>query len=204
MLALHFRSVADFFVLRIRYVPNPASDTVGRLIRAHNRWPMIHDPHLLGYLSLPVLMLGAFGLYALGRRQRPLLAMIGVCLTATGTIYLGGVFGLFTALMRGIGEVDATLLDGAVATYAAVTADRGAYALTRALAQLAMPGLALQAFALWRAPSIPIHAPLLVGAGCALFVAFWDIDNLMFAGGLCVLAGILPYARALRTVTPGT
>ena len=64
MLALHFRSLADFFVLRIRYVPNPPADTVGHLITAHNRWPMIHDPHLVGYLSLPLLMLGAFGLYS--------------------------------------------------------------------------------------------------------------------------------------------
>ena len=200
MLALHFRSLADFFVLRIRYVPNPPADTVGHLITAHNRWPMIHDPHLVGYLSLPLLMLGAFGLYALGRRTRPVVALIGLCLTTIGTIYLGGVFGLFTALMRGIGDVDATLLDGAAATYAAVTADRGAYALTRGLAQLAMPGLALQALALWRTPMIPARACVLVCSGCALFVAFWDIDNLMFLGGLCVLAGVVPFARALRAL----
>ena len=37
----------------------------------------------------------------------------------------------------------------------------------------------------------------MVVLGCALFLAFWDVDNLMFAGALCLTAGFLPMARAL-------
>jgi hypothetical protein len=198
MLALHFRALADFFVLRLRYVPAPAAEKVTHLIAAQNRWPMIHDPHMIGYLSLPLLVLGAFGLYALGRRTAPVLAAIGVSLTVTGVIYCGGVFGLFTALTRGLGDVDVRISEGAIATYAAVTADRGAYGLTRVLAELALLGVALQCAALWRAPRIPRTAIATAVIGCGFFLAFWDVDNLMFVGCLCLIAGFMPMRRVLR------
>jgi len=198
MLVLHFHSLSEFLVFRDHYVPVPAADKVTRLIEAGNRWPMIHDPHLIGYLSLPLFVLGALGLYRVGRRVRPGLASLGVTLTVVGTIYLGGVFGLFTALTRGIGDVDARYTDGAIATYAAVTADHGAYGLTRMLAELAMLGLALQAAALWRAPRVPRWATAMVILGCAFFLAFWDVDNMMFVGSLCLMTGFMPVAMELR------
>jgi hypothetical protein len=86
MFALHFRSLAGFFMLRLRYEPVPAHDKVAGLVAAQNHWPMIHDPHLIGYLSLPLLTLGAFGLYSLGRPVRPALAALGLALTVTGCI----------------------------------------------------------------------------------------------------------------------
>jgi hypothetical protein len=201
MLVLHFRSLADFFVLRLRYVPVPAADKVARLIAAQNRWPMIHDPHLIGYLSLPLLVLGAFGLYALGRRASPALAVLGLSLTVVGAIYCGGVFGLFTALTRGLGDVDARFAEGAIATYAAATAEHGAYGLTRWLAELALLGIAVQIAALWRAPRIPRWATATVVVGCALFLSFWDIDNLMLVGCLCLIVGLTPISKELRRVS---
>ena len=70
MLALHFRTLSDFLVFHARYVPAPAEDKVAHLIAAGNRWPMIHDPHLIGYLALPLFVLCAFGLYASARGPR--------------------------------------------------------------------------------------------------------------------------------------
>jgi len=201
MFALHFRSLADFMVIRLQYLPVPAADKVTRLIAAQNRWPMIHDPHWIGYLSLPLLVLGAFGLYSIGRGASPALAALGVSMTVTGCIYVGGVFGLFTALTRGIGDLDARYSEGAIATYAAVTADHGAYALTRSLAELALLGIAIQTVALWRAPGIPRWATAAIVVGCALFLAFWDIDNVMFIGSLCLIAGFFPIARQLRRLS---
>jgi hypothetical protein len=198
MFAMHFRSLADFFVLRLRYEPVPAQKTVAGLIAAQNHWPMIHDPHVMGYLSLPLLALGGFGLYSLGRTVRPALAALGVALTVTGCIYLGGVFGLYTALYRGLGSVEPKYLEGAVATFTAVTANQGAYGMTRALAELALLGIAVQSAALWNARGIPRWAPALVMLGCGLFLAFWDVDNLMFAGAICLLAGFVPLGKALR------
>jgi hypothetical protein len=176
----------------------PAADKVTRLIEARNQLPMIRDPHLIGYLSLPLFVLGAFGLYAVGRRLRPGVAALGVSLTVSGSIYIGGVFGLFTALTHGRGDVDPRYTEGAIATYAAVTSIHGAYGITRALAELAMLGLAIQAIALGRAPGVPRWAPASVTLGCVLFLAFWDLDNLMFAGSLCLIAGFVPIARELR------
>jgi hypothetical protein len=198
MFSLHFRSLADFLVLRLQYEPVPARDKVAALIAAQNHWPMIHDPHLIGYLSLPLLVLGAFGLYSLGRQVRPALAALGLALTVTGCIYLGGVFGLFTALIRGVGNVDVRYLDGAAAMYGAVTANQGAYGLTRALAEFALLGIALQATVLWGARGVPRWAPVLVSLGCVLFLAFWDVDNLMFIGTICLLTGFVPMSKALR------
>jgi hypothetical protein len=201
MFALHFRSFTDFLVFRLRYVPVPAADKVTSLIAAQNRWPMIHDPHMIGYLSLPLLILGAFGLYSLGRRGNPALAALGLSLTVIGCIYVGGVFGLFTALTRGIGNIDPRYSEGAIATYAAVTADHGAYGLTRGLAELSLLGIAVQVAALWRAPGIPRWATAAIVVGCALFLAFWDIDNLMFVGALCLVAGFIPISGELRRLT---
>jgi hypothetical protein len=201
MFALHFRSLNDFLVLRLRYVPVPAAAKVTSLIAAHNRWPMIHDPHLIGYLSLPLLILGAFGLYSLGRRGKPALAAIGLSLTVIGCIYVGGVFGLFTGLTRGIGDIDARYSEGAIATYAAVTADHGAYGLTRSLAELALLGIAIQVAALWRGPGIPRWATLAVVAGCTIILTFWDIDNWMLGGALCLVVGFIPISSELRRRT---
>jgi hypothetical protein len=90
-------------------------------------------------------------------------------LTVSGSIYIGGVFGLFTALTHGRGDVDPRYTKGAIATYAAVTSIHGAYGITRALAELAMLGLAIQAIALWRAPGVPRWAPASVTLGACSF-----------------------------------
>ena len=139
--------------------------------------------------------------HSLGRRTNPALAALGVSLSVIGCIYVGGVFGLFTALTRGLGDVDARFSEGATATYAAVTADHGAYGLTRGLAQLALLGIAVQAAALWRAPGIPRWATAAVAFGCALFLGFWDVDNLMFVGSLWLIAGFIPISRELRRLS---
>jgi hypothetical protein len=38
--------------------------------------------------------------------------------------------------------------------------------------------------------------------GCGLFLAFWDVDNLMFVGSLCLIAGFVTIARELRRPPP--
>lgn len=98
---------------------------------------------------------------------------------------------------RGLGDVEARHTAGAAATYAAVTADRGAYGLTRALAELAMIGIAIQAVALWKAVGVPRWSPAVVVFGCAIFLAFWDVDNVMFLGSVCLAAGFTPISRRL-------
>jgi hypothetical protein len=42
-----------------------------------------------------------------------------------------------------------------------------------------------------------LRAPLLIAAGSALFLAFWDVDNLMVVATLCLLAGFAPLVAPL-------
>ena len=97
------------------------------------------------------------------------------------------------AIEAGLARPRAKLPSFAIARFDAATTS----ADTRTLAQLAMLGLAVLAVALWSAPSVPRWAPAMVILGCALFLAFWDVDNLMFAGALFLTAGFLPVAREL-------
>jgi hypothetical protein len=195
---LHFRSFANFLTFHTHYVPRPPADVVPRLIAAANRWPMIHDPHMIAYLALPLFLLCAFGLYRIGREARPLISAIALAITVTGTIYLGGVFGMWTAFYRGLGDVDARYTEGATATFAAMTAPHGAFLLTTTLAKLTMIGIGMQALALWNVRAVPKWSPMAIAAGCALFIAFWDLDNWMLIASVLILAGFIPLHARLR------
>lgn len=102
---LHFRHPADFFQFRLRYSPRPPDAVVSSLIRGQNRYPLVHDQHVLGYLSLPLIPFCAFAMYLVGRAKRPLASAISMVVTVTGTIYLGGIFGMWTAFYRGLGRL---------------------------------------------------------------------------------------------------
>ena len=192
---MHFRNPGDFFHFQLHYVPRPPERVVTTLIRAQNRWPLIHDPHVLGYLSLPLILICAFALYKLASPKRPLASAIAMMITATGTIYLGGVFGMWTAFYRGLGDVNPTYTDGAIETFKAMTANQGAFLLTTTLAKLAMIGLIVQALTLLG--RVPRWAVACIAAGALLFLLFWDLDNWMTIGTLLMLSGFIPVRRAL-------
>jgi hypothetical protein len=195
---LHFRSVTRFFVFRLRYEPRPAENVVHGLMAAGRRMPLIHDPHVLAYLAVPLFTLCAFGLYALSRQVRPAAAAVGLALTVTGTIYLGGLFGMWTAFYDGIARVDPRFVDGAIATFAAETAPQGAFLLTSSLARLALLGLGVQILNLWGIPTVAKWAVLLATLGCALIIAFWDLDNWMLIGAALMLAGFIPIRSSVQ------
>ena len=194
---MHFRRLADFTHFRTHYVPAPPDRVVAALIAAHNRWPLIHDPHMIGYLALPVFPLCAFALYLLGRSARPVASAIAMMVTVTGTIYMGGVFGMWTAFYRGIGLVDSANLAGATATFAALTTPQGAFLVTTTLAKLTMIGLAAQSLTLVGTRAAPLWAIISVVLGCSLFLMFWDLDNWMLIGTLLMAVGFLPMRKAL-------
>jgi hypothetical protein len=152
---------------------------------------MVHDPHILGYLALPFLLLSAYGLYRVSRGARPRLSAVAMFVTAAGTIYMGGVFGMWTAFYRGLGEVDPRYLDGAIATFRGMTEPQGAFLLTTKLAKLAMIGLAAQSLILWGLPKVRRSALVLIALGCTLVVVFWDLDNWMLIGMMLVVGGFV-------------
>jgi hypothetical protein len=198
---MHFRHLANFFVFRLHYVPRQPERVVATMIAAHNQWPLIHDPHMIAYLAMPIIPLCAFALYVLGRGARPMASAITLMITISGSIYMGGVFGMWTAFYRGLGLVDSSNLAGATATFAAMTTPQGAFLVTTWLAKLTMAGLAAQALTLLGARVTPAWSIVCVAVGCSLFLAFWDLDNWMLIGSVLMLIGFIPMRQALLKET---
>jgi hypothetical protein len=195
---MHFQHPADFFHFRLHYAPRDPARVVTSLIRAQNRWPLFGDPHMLGYVGLPLLPLCAYGLYTLGRARRPLLSGIALFVTVSGTIFLGGILGMWTAFYRGLGNVDPQYTAGAIATFQGMTAPHGAFLVTTTLGKLGILGLALQALTLLGVRGMPKWAVACVVVGCAMFLSFWDLDNWMLIGVALMMTGFIPAFRILR------
>ena len=189
---LHFHRASEFFQFKLHYVPRDPEQVVSSLVRAQNHWPLFHDPHILGYLSLPLLLFCAFALYQLSREARPRLSSLGLFVTVSGTIYLGGLFGMWTAFYRGLGEVDPRYLDGAIATFRGMTAPYGAFLMTTTLAKFSLIGLGAQGLMLWRLSGIPRRSAVFIPLGCLIILVFWDLDNWMLIGMLLLLIGLFP------------
>lgn len=194
---MHFHHLADFTHFHLHYVPRSPERVVATLVAAQNRWPLIHDPHMIAYLALPVFPLCAFALYLLGKDRRPLASAITLMITISGTIYLGGLFGMWTAFYRGLGLVDPANLSGAIATFTAMTTPQGAFLVTTTLAKLTMVGLAAQSLNLIGTRAAPLWAIVLVVLGCLLFLLFWDLDNWMLVATGLMMIGFLPMRKSL-------
>ncbi len=118
--------------------------------------------------------------------------------TGAGVIYMGGLFGMWTAFYRGLGGVDPGQLQGAIATFQAMTAPQGAFLLTTTLAKLGLIGLAAQGLLLWRLPRVRAAVPVLIAVGSLTVVAFWDLDNWMLIGMTLIFIGFLLLMPALQ------
>lgn len=194
---MHFRRLADFLTFHTHYEPRDPARVVAALIAAHNRFPLIHDPHMIAYLGMPLLPLCAFAMYTLGRAVRPVASAITLMITISGTIYMGGVFGMWTAFYRGLGLVDPSNQAGATATFAAMTTPQGAFLVTTTLAKLTMVGFAAQALVLLGKRVVPAWSVASIVVGCSMFLAFWDLDNWMLLGTVLLLVGFQPMRKAL-------
>lgn len=199
---MHFGHLADFLHFTWHYTPPNPARIVPRIIAYHNRGPMIHDPHLLGFLALPVLALSAVALLLAGWSERPRAAAAAALVTVSGTIYMGGVFAMWIAFYRGLGDVDPVYTQGAIATFAAMTGNKGAFLFITTLARLTMVGFALQMLVLAGRRVVPLWAIVCGVAGCGLFLLFWDQDNWMLLASLLLLAGFIPVTRQLRSNNP--
>ncbi len=188
--AMHLRSLQQFLDFSLRYEPTPPKLVVPWLIAHAGQRPLLHDPHVIAYLALPLFLATALMLHRLGRQRRPTASTVACAVTVVGTIYLGGLFGMWTAFYDGLAHVEPRKVDGAIATFAAMTAPHGAFLLTTTLAKLAFVGLALQGLVLWRRDLRSRVASACIVAGSALFLAFWDLDNWMLIGSLLLLAGL--------------
>jgi len=188
--AMHMRSLPQFLDFRLHYEPS-APEAVARALVGQAQRPLLHDPHVIAYLALPLFLATALLLHRRTRARRPAASKAAFALTAIGTIYLGGLFGMWTAFYDGLSHVAPADVDGAARAFAAMSAPRGAFLLTTTLAKLAFVGLALEGLLQWGGDARSRVAAACVAAGCGLFLAFWDLDNWMLVGSLLLLAGLV-------------
>jgi hypothetical protein len=194
--AMHLRGLPQFLDFRLHAEPAPPAAVVRWLVAHGPRRALAQDPHVIAYLALPLFLVTALALHRRSRARRPRASAWALAVTATGTIYLGGLFGMWTAFYDGLAHVDARDVDGATAAFAAMTAPRGAFLLTTSLAKLAFAGLLLQGLVLWSPAARARAAALCIALGSALFLAFWDLDNWMLVGSVLLLAGLAAGLRA--------
>ena len=188
--ALHMRSLPQLLDFRLHYEATPP-DVVARWLVGSARGDGLRlDPHVIAYLVLPLFLATGLALHRRTRDRRPLASKAAFASTAIGTIYLGGLFGMWTAFYDGMSHMATSDVDAAARTFAAMSAPRGAFLMTTTLAKLAFVGLALQGLLQWNRDARSRLAAVATFIGCAMFLVFWDLDNWMLVGSLFLLAGL--------------
>jgi len=203
--ALHFRSFGAFFDFKLETTPRfPAPEVyVSALIAAGSRAPLLHEPHMIAYLSLPLSLLATLALYVVGRDARPLASACTLAVSLTGFVFMGGLFGIWSVLFRGFGGIDPRDAVGATAAWRALTAPGGALGVTTTLAKLAIIGQGLQALCLLGTRAIPAWASIVAALGWSIITVFWDIDNWMFVGDFLVLLAMTQVCARLLAMRAG-
>ena len=203
--ALHFQSVADFFTFRWKYEPVPARQTVTRLIAEAGGEPILHDPHVLAYLSVPWLLAMALTMARLLWRRKPWLALVGATLSCTGAVFLGGLFATWSAFPA-LGRMPAEQIESAIVAWEVLTAPQGVLLLTTYLSYLSLLGLivlavGLAAALIWLYPQgrfLFILLTVLVGCQRIVSGAHYPSDVLVGAAVGCLIStlflhvGLLP------------
>jgi len=95
---LHFKHPADFFEFKRNYVPKSAAETVESLINQTPKPSIWHNPHMIAYLSMPLLIAMSLILGESLWRFQPGFALIGSVLMCVGTIFLAGLFATWSTL----------------------------------------------------------------------------------------------------------
>ncbi len=157
-------------------------------------------PHLVGYFSVPMMVAASLTLGYVLFERAPWFALIGSALTVIGAVFLGGVFAAWLSFAA-LGNLSADQTGVAVAALTVLTEMKGPLALTTNLAVLSFLGLMVSAAGLYRARIGPRWSPVALCLGNAVIMAFMDIDNLMLAGAVLMLAGLAPVSRSLLVVS---
>ncbi len=193
---MHFHHLADFTHFKLTYIQAPGDRYVPRLIELGARRMWMHDPHVLGYLSMPWMLAAMVGLGWLVWRRAPGTAILGLLIGLPGCLYLASLFAVWTSLFA-IGKTPPQYTEAAVAVWNALTAPEGVFALTTALSRLPLIGLVVLGWGLWTSRAVPRWAAAGVMLGAVLVVVFADLDNWMLLGMVAMCAGMVPARRAL-------
>jgi hypothetical protein len=194
---LHFTSIEEFFVFRLRYEPRTASEFMANLT-GPARMRLYTLPHLVGYLDLPLLIGAALFLGSVLFEERPWVAVLGVVSAAVGAVYMGGVFGSWLSF-GAVGNVGPDQVAGAIPALEALTEMQGPMLLTTTLSGLGLLGLMVLGGGLFFTNVVPKWSPALIFLGNLMILVFMDLDNWMLIGALMMLIGGLPISLPYLT-----
>ncbi len=193
--ALHYSNLGEFFEIKLRYVQAPIEETIALFLSGEAGREYVW-PHLIGYLSVPVMIGASLALGFVLFRRAPWFAVIGSVMTVTGAVFLGGVFAAWLSFAA-LGNLPADQADAAVAALRVLTEMQGPLAMTSYLSVFVFLGFMVSAVGLYRVGIVPTWSPVALFLGNVMVMAFMDIDNLMLVGAALMLAGLVPVARLL-------
>lgn len=200
--ALHFDSVSEFFVFRLRYEPNTPSEFLATLADP-NEASQYTAAHGVGYLSLPLFIATGLCLSYILFKAKPWIALAGASLVCTGAIYMGGLFGTWLSFAA-IGNVTPNQIQGAIPVLASLTEMQGPLMLTTILSALSLVGMLVLAVGLFLGRVVPRWSAAMIFIGNLMILVFTDLDNWMFIGALVMLIGMAPISWMLLKQGFGT
>ncbi len=193
--AMHYTSVGEFFEIKLSYDQLPIEHTVATFM-GDSAGRMYVWPHLIGYFSVPMMIAASLTLGYVLFERAPWFALIGSALTVIGGIFLGGVFAAWLSFAA-LGNLPADQTGAAVAALTVLTEMKGPLAMTTYLSVFTFLGFMVLAVGLYRTRIVPRWSPAALFLGNVMIMSFMDIDNLMLAGAVLMLAGLAPVSRSL-------
>lgn len=199
---LHVESPGELFDFRLRHEAYTAADILVMLadpVRSQRYYVL---PHLLGYLSMPVLTAAGITLGLLLYPRKPWFALIGAAMTCLGALFMGGMLAIWASFAP-LGTLPAADASAAEAALASLIAMQGVLLYSTILAGLSLLGLMVLAIGLYRGGIVPMRSTALIATGSVIMSIFIDVDNLMFIGAFMALLGMAPIGwRLIRGGEP--
>ena len=193
--AMHFQSISEFFIFKLKYMQGPVESTVNMLMGSDAARRYI-NPHLIAYFSVPFMVFASLALGYVLFKKKPWFALIGTLTTLVGSVFISGVFAAWLSFSA-IGNMSVNQFDGAVSAFRELTTMQGPLAMTTYLSVLSLLGFLVLAVGLFQSRIVPKWSASLIFIGNLMIIVFMDLDNWMLIGALLMLIGIMPVSKSL-------
>lgn len=189
--ALHMESPAEIFQFKLRHDPYDATEIMMSLTDPARSQRYYVLPHMLGYLSMPVLICAALSLGYILFRAKPWFAIIGATMTCIGAVFMAGMLAMWLSFAA-LGNVSAEHVAGAIPALGALMEMQGPLLLSTVLTGFSLLGLMVMAVGLFLSDLVPKWCAVMIFVGSLMMSVFIDVDNLMFIGALVTFVGMAP------------
>jgi hypothetical protein len=190
---LHMESFSEVLQFRLAHEPYVASEIMDGLIDRPRSWRYYVLPHLVGYISMPFLIAAALCLGYILFESRPWTAIVGTTMSCIGAVFMGGMLAMWLSF-DAVGNVAPSDVVGAIPALEELIAMQGPLLVSTVLTGLSLLGLMVLSIGLFLSRVVPRWAAAAILLGSLMMSTFIDVDNLMLAGALITLAGMVPIA----------